>query len=76
MQQVSGDVASRVNAVVLFGDPDDGDTIQGVDPGEVDTYCADTDLICDGVPVVLAAHLSYSLYAIPAAQFVASRVQA
>jgi cutinase len=74
MQQVLASIASRVSAVVLFGDPDDGQPIQGVDAANVATFCFEDDLICKGAPIVLGAHLSYALDAGDAAQFVAARV--
>lgn len=75
MKQVSAAVASRVVAAVLFGDPDNGQPVQGVDGGDVVTFCNKDDLICKGAPIVLAAHLSYSLNAPAAAEFVAQRLQ-
>ena len=75
VRQLSVDVAQRVHAVVLFGDPDDGQQLATIPTGEVVTFCFATDLICDGAPVVLPAHLSYSLDAPAAASFVASHVQ-
>ena len=59
---------------MLFGDPDDGQPIADIAASEVDTFCFDTDEICKGLPIVLPAHLSYSVDAVPAAQFVASHV--
>ena len=59
----------------MFGDPDDGQPLQGVSADKVATYCFQDDLICKGAPIVLAAHLSYSLEAGDAAQFTAARVQ-
>lgn len=76
LKQVSGGAAARINAAVLFGDPDDGQPLQGVSGDKVATYCFDDDLICKGEPIVLPAHLSYALKAGDAASFVASRVQA
>jgi cutinase len=67
-------VASHVSAVVFFGDPDDGQALQGIAANIEQTYCFDTDLICDGLPIVLPAHLSYAVDAVPAAEFVAGIV--
>jgi hypothetical protein len=39
------------------------------------TFCFKTDLICDGAPIVLPAHLSYALDAPAAAAFVQGHVQ-
>ena len=75
VKQLSASTASQVAAVVFFGDPDDGQALQNIAADETDTYCFDTDLICDGLPIVLPAHLSYSIDAVPAAQFVAGKVQ-
>ena len=61
--------------MVLFGDPDDGQALTVVPASDVVTYCFDTDLICDGAPIILPAHLSYSLNAVAAARFVAAHVQ-
>jgi cutinase len=74
VKQISADAASHVSAVTFFGDPDDGQALQNIAANEEDTYCFSTDLICDGLPIVLPAHLSYALDAVPAAQFVAGLV--
>lgn len=74
VKQISASAASHVSAVVFFGDPDDGQALQNISANEEDTYCFDTDLICDGLPIVLPAHLSYALDAEPAAEFVAGKV--
>ena len=55
---------------VLFGEPKKGQTIPNIDEGKVKTFCFATDLICDALPVVDTYHLSYSVDAVPAAQFV------
>jgi len=73
-QQLSASVASHVSAVVLFGDPDDNQPINDIAASEVDTFCFSTDEICKGLPIVLPAHLSYSVDAVPAAEFVAAHV--
>jgi cutinase len=75
LKQVPGNVAAQIKAAVLFGDPYDGQALQGVAADDVVTYCFDDDLICKGDPIVLPAHLSYSLDAGSAAAFVAARVQ-
>ena len=75
VKQLSAAVAARVTAVVMFGDPDDGQPLQNIPAEDVVTFCFDDDLICKGAPIVLAAHLSYALNADAAAQFVAGRVQ-
>jgi cutinase len=74
VKQISADAASYVSAVAFFGDPDDGQALQDIAANKEDTYCFSTDLICDGLPIVLPAHLSYAIDAVPAAQFVAGLV--
>ncbi|KAI9702313.1 MAG: hypothetical protein M1836_000792 [Candelina mexicana] len=74
VDQISSSVAARVSAVVLFGDPNDGQPLKNVDTLKVDTFCFNTDLICDGLPIVAAAHLSYAFNAAQAAAFVKSHV--
>ncbi len=66
--------AARVKAVVVFGDPDRGQALQAISADNVATYCFETDLICDGVPIVLPAHLAYAVDALPAANFVVSKL--
>ncbi|EKM82339.1 hypothetical protein AGABI1DRAFT_110999 [Agaricus bisporus var. burnettii JB137-S8] len=72
--QISSSVQNRVNAVVVFGDPDNGDGFPGVLNGRSITFCANGDNICDGGVIVLPAHLSYGSNAGQAADFVVSRV--
>lgn len=59
---------------VVFGDPDKGQPFANVDSSKVQTYCFFADLICDMLPVVDTYHLSYSVDAVPAAEFVAGLV--
>ena len=74
MPLLSPATAAHVAAVVLFGDPYDGQSLTQIDGDDVITYCFATDLICDGAPIVLPAHLSYSLDAPGAAAFVTGKV--
>ena len=60
---------------VVFGDPKKGQAFPNIDSSKVKTYCFAADLICDALPVVDTYHLSYSLDAIPAAQWVAGFVK-
>ena len=55
---------------VLFGDPKKGEPLPNIDGSKVKTFCFEADLICDMLPVVDTYHLSYSVDAVPAAQFV------
>lgn len=75
VQQISSTVASHVAAAVFFGDPDDGQALQNIAANKDQTYCFSTDLICDGLPIVLPAHLGYAADAPAAASFVAPLVQ-
>ena len=59
---------------VVFGDPKKGQPFPNIDPSKVMTYCFLADLICDNLPVVDTYHLSYSVDAIGAANFVAGLV--
>ena len=64
-----------MRAVVLFGDPFDGRAFPaGIADGVVRTFCFALDLICEDTVVVDPAHLSYSVDAVPAAAFVAGKV--
>lgn len=74
-QQISANAATHISAAIFFGDPDDGQSLQNIASNKDITYCLDTDLICDGLPIVLPAHLSYALDAEPAASMVAGLVQ-
>ena len=69
--QLSSSIASRVLAAVFFGDPDDGQSLANIAANTAQTYCFSDDLICDGLPIVLPAHLGYAADAPSAAAFVA-----
>lgn len=57
--QISSAVQNRVAAVVVFGDPDNGDGFPGVLNGRSITFCADGDNICDGGDIILPPHLRF-----------------
>ena len=59
---------------VVFGDPFDGRPFLNVDSSKVKTFCFSEDLICKDTIVVDTYHLSYSIDAVPAAQFVQQHV--
>jgi len=63
--KLSTSVQSRVNAVVVFGDPDDNQGFPGVLNGRSITFCAVGDDICAGGDVINAAHLSYGAVRVP-----------
>ncbi|GJJ13867.1 hypothetical protein Clacol_008124 [Clathrus columnatus] len=72
--EISSTVADRVNAVVVFGDPDDGQPFPGVLQGRSITFCAQGDDICQGGQIINAAHLSYGDDAGAAASFVVQQI--
>ena len=58
---------------VLFGDPFEGRALPNISQDIVETFCFATDLICENTIIVAPSHLSYSIDALPAAQFVAGK---
>ncbi|KAH9484512.1 Cutinase [Psilocybe cubensis] len=73
-KQLSSAVQSRVNAIVIFGDPDNGQPFPGNLNAVEKTFCAVGDDICAGGDVILPAHLSYGADAGAAASFVVSKL--
>ncbi|KAJ7305631.1 cutinase, partial [Mycena albidolilacea] len=70
-------VAARLKAAVIFGDPDNGDAVQGVSPANTDEICHFGDLICSTTFrafLVLPPHLTYGIDAGAAANFIVARV--
>ncbi|KAH8155087.1 uncharacterized protein LAJ45_00096 [Morchella importuna] len=65
---------ANVGAIVLFGDPNNGDSFPGSLNANVKTFCHFGDLICLGWPVPLPPHLNYEDDAGAAAQFVVGRI--
>lgn len=61
-------------AVVIFGDPDNGQAVGKITSSKVKIFCAVGDDICLGGDLILPAHLSYGIDAPAAALFVASTV--
>ncbi|KAI5851614.1 cutinase-domain-containing protein [Morchella snyderi] len=68
------DLYSMIAAIVLFGDPYDGDAFPGSLNDNVATFCNEGDLICDGIPIILPVHLSYDHDVCEAADYIAARV--
>ena len=63
--------ASTVSAVALFGDPENGEAVTGVDKSKVLEICGNSDFICDaGGSDVSGSHLSYGADAGKAADFI------
>ncbi|KAJ7080516.1 cutA, cutinase A [Mycena epipterygia] len=73
-KQLSSSVAARINAVVIFGDPDNGQSVQGIPSGNLDVICHVGDDICLGGDDILPAHLTYGADTPAAAAFIASKV--
>ncbi|KAF7778444.1 CAZyme family CE5 [Agaricus bisporus var. burnettii] len=73
-KQISSSVQERVKAVVVFGDPDNGDGFPGVLNSRSITFCAIGDTICDGGIIVFPPHFTYGLNVGEAAAFVVSHL--
>ncbi|KAL0564033.1 hypothetical protein V5O48_018021 [Marasmius crinis-equi] len=71
---LSSAVSSRIAAVVIFGDPDDGEAVAGISSSRVDVICHAGDNICEHGTLVLPPHLTYGQDTPAAASFIASRV--
>ncbi|KAK8134324.1 carbohydrate esterase family 5 protein [Apiospora sp. TS-2023a] len=69
-KQLPAATASKVAGAVIFGDPDNGDAVQGVKKTKV--ICHQGDNICAGGNLILQPHLTYGQDANTAAQFAAS----
>ncbi|KAK0102929.1 hypothetical protein ONS95_000879 [Cadophora gregata] len=54
------DTASKIASIILFGDPKNGTTIQGVESARIRTFCHAADIICKGGEAVLKDHLTYA----------------
>lgn len=61
---------AKVNSVVIFGDPDDGEAVTGVSAAQTKVICHAGDNICQHGDLILLPHLTYSQDAATAAQFV------
>ncbi|KIJ22658.1 carbohydrate esterase family 5 protein [Sphaerobolus stellatus SS14] len=71
---LSTSVQSRVNAVVMFGDPDNGQALPGVLNSRGITFCATGDIICLGGQIITVFHMGYGANATAAASFVVSEI--
>ncbi|KAK7041736.1 hypothetical protein VNI00_009025 [Paramarasmius palmivorus] len=71
---LSSEIAARVDAVVIFGDPKSNESVPNIDASKVKVFCHDGDNICDGGILILPAHLNYDIDTPEAAEFVASKV--
>lgn len=66
---------AEVAAVVIFGDPDDGEAVAGIDASKVLIICHDTDDICLNGDLILLSHLTYAENAEEAATFVVDTIE-
>ncbi|KAJ7724919.1 cutinase [Mycena metata] len=74
-KQLSPAVSARINAAVIFGDPDDGQAVAGISAANTKVICHTGDDICLHGDEVLPPHLTYGQDAGTAAAFIASKVQ-
>ena len=52
-------LASQIDGIVLFGDPDNGQAFQGVPASKVFETCHPQDTFCHGGSTFEPAHLTY-----------------
>ncbi|TEY87520.1 hypothetical protein BOTCAL_0001g00460 [Botryotinia calthae] len=64
------ETTAKISSAVIFGDPDNGDPVQGVSADKTDIICHAGDNICQGGSLILMAHLTYGMDATAAAAFV------
>ncbi|KAK5117800.1 hypothetical protein LTR85_008775 [Meristemomyces frigidus] len=69
---LSASETAFVNSVVIFGDPDNGKPVGSIPSSKVLIICHVGDDICLGGDLILPPHLTYSLNAQQAANFVVS----
>lgn len=67
---LSGEDSAFVRSAVIFGDPNNGDSVGKVAAADTMVICHTGDLICAGQTVILAPHLTYGRDGNDAAQFV------
>ncbi|CCF35717.1 cutinase [Colletotrichum higginsianum] len=65
---------NRISAVLIFGDPFDGQRVGNIPASKVKVICHDGDNICDGGIIITADHRNYEQDAPAAAAFVAGLV--
>lgn len=61
---------AQVSSVVIFGDPDNGEAVQGASASKTLVICNPADNICAHGDLILPAHLLYAENAAQAASFV------
>ncbi|KAK2765303.1 cutinase [Colletotrichum kahawae] len=70
------EMTAKVAGVVIFGDPLNGQAVQGVDASRTKVICHNGDNICEGGNQIRRAHLTYGNDADEAASFAASMMAA
>ncbi|KAF4853392.1 Cutinase [Colletotrichum siamense] len=73
--KLSTTLINKVSAVLIFGDPFDGQPVGNIPSSKVKIICHDGDNICDGGIIITADHSNYEQDAPAAAAFVAGLVQ-
>ncbi|KAF3760528.1 family 5 carbohydrate esterase [Cryphonectria parasitica EP155] len=71
---LSTEVTDFVAAVLIFGDPDDGEDVGDIPSSKVHVICHPLDGICKGTSIVTPAHLDYQEDSDAAAQWVAGEL--
>lgn len=72
---LSAQDAAFVSSAVIFGDPDNGDSVGKISASDTMVVCHTGDLICAGQAVILAPHLTYGRDGADAAQFVVGNMK-
>ncbi|KAF7878821.1 hypothetical protein EAF04_000024 [Stromatinia cepivora] len=72
---LSADVTAKIAAVIMFGDPDNGQAVGTVPTSKVLSICHDQDIICTGLGW-FTTHLTYSEDAQTASDFIVNAVGA
>jgi cutinase len=73
-QKTSAASAAKVAAVVVFGDPQKGQSFGSITSSKVLTICHSGDNICEGGSSIAPAHLNYQNDVGTAGAFVAGKV--
>ncbi|KAM3083707.1 hypothetical protein ACMFMG_002182 [Clarireedia jacksonii] len=63
---------AKVSSAVIFGDPDNGQAVQGIASSKTDVICHVGDNICQGGDLILTPHLTYGIDVGSAASFIKS----
>ncbi|KUJ19203.1 cutinase-domain-containing protein [Mollisia scopiformis] len=71
-KMMDASTTAKINSVLIFGDPDNGTAVGTVPASKTLVICHDGDNICQHGDQILQPHLTYSMNAGQAAQFVAS----